>query len=371
MEKHEASPNAPEPWVGADHLDEGDLRIRRWSMSDDPLFPPTFKFKFPAGAVLIHSRNPKKVAVAHFSAITGEKIFALASRDESTLLTPFLAYVLQSLRFEDFTHVWMTGSVNKFLNWSALERFEFALPPIDVQCRIVELLGSLDENSSQSELALGNSKVLQSAIFDHLVVDSEFEEEKLCDIADLYRGYSFSGSDYVESDGLNFLTLASVDRGGGYKPGALKLISAEVKQKHTVAGGELLVANTDLTPARQFIGRPFLVPFDLGQCAFSHHLTRIIPNDLSMSEWLYWELQSPRARRTITSSSRGSTVIMLDSKKFSELVVRVPDSNTRNTILKFMGKFETLNRELARKCEATIQLRKSILNAVLNGASRV
>ena len=108
MEKYEASPDLPEPWVGADHLDEGDLRIKRWSMSDDPVFPPTFKFKYPIGAVLIHSRNPKKVAIAEFAAITGEKIFALSSRDESILSSRFLAYVLQSAKFEDFTDEWMT-----------------------------------------------------------------------------------------------------------------------------------------------------------------------------------------------------------------------------------------------------------------------
>lgn len=154
MEKYEASPSSPERWVGADHLDEGDLRIRRWSMSDDPVFPPTFKFKFPIGAVLIHSRNPKKVAVSEFSAITGEKIFALSSRDDSVLSSQFLALVLQSVRFEDFTNEWMTGSVNKFLNWSALERFEFVLPPIAEQRRIIKLMLAIDD-SVEEILQLG------------------------------------------------------------------------------------------------------------------------------------------------------------------------------------------------------------------------
>ena len=148
MEKHEALPDSPEKWVGADHLDEGDLRIKRWSMSDDPVFPPTFKFKFPIGAVLIHSRNPKKVVIAEFSAITGEKIFALSSRDELVLSSQFLAYVLQSAMFHEFTDEWMTGSVNKFLNWSALEQFEFVLPSIAEQQRLIRLISTIDETLS-------------------------------------------------------------------------------------------------------------------------------------------------------------------------------------------------------------------------------
>src|SRR5689334_21975018 len=56
----------PERLVAGEHIDEGDLRVRRWSMTVDELIPPTFNRWFKAGDVLLHSRNIKKVARPEF-----------------------------------------------------------------------------------------------------------------------------------------------------------------------------------------------------------------------------------------------------------------------------------------------------------------
>jgi type I restriction enzyme S subunit len=148
--RHTPDPEITERWVGADQLDDGDLRVRRWSDTNDPMFPPTFKFRFDVGAVLIHSRNPKKVAIADFQAITGEKLFALGPTDPAALDPRFLALQLQSSSFERFVARWLAGSVNKFLNWTALERYEFALPPLEEQNRIIEVLEAAQDTVHQA-----------------------------------------------------------------------------------------------------------------------------------------------------------------------------------------------------------------------------
>lgn len=132
-------------WVAADHIDEGDIHVHRWSDTNDPLFPPTFRFTFKAGNVLLHSRNPKKVVIPRFDGITGEKLFVLKARDSEALREDFLAFILMSSGFSDWVSKWMSGSVNKFLNWSAFEKFEFGLPPLDQQRRIAEILWAVDE----------------------------------------------------------------------------------------------------------------------------------------------------------------------------------------------------------------------------------
>jgi len=152
-------------WIGADHLDEGDLSVRRWSTTDDPMFPPTFYFSVPSGSVLLHSRNPRKVAILPFDAITGEKLFCLAPVDASALDSRFLAYQLQSDHFHEFVGRWLSGSVNKFLNWTALARYEFALPPIDEQQRTVELLSALDSLAARHEVLEASIAATKTASF--------------------------------------------------------------------------------------------------------------------------------------------------------------------------------------------------------------
>jgi type I restriction enzyme, S subunit len=153
-------------WIGADHLDEGDLRVNRWSTTDDPMFPPTFYFAVPAGSVLVHSRNPKKVAVLPFDVITGEKFFCLRAVDTSLLDERFLAYQLQSDHFHEFVSRWISGSVNKFLNWTALARYEFALPPIDEQERIVEVITACDESLNAYRLVQEAAESARRAVFE-------------------------------------------------------------------------------------------------------------------------------------------------------------------------------------------------------------
>ena len=64
----------PERFVAGEHIDEGDLKVRRWGMTNDELVPPTFNRRFRAGDVLLHSRNLRKLATPDFAGITGEKL---------------------------------------------------------------------------------------------------------------------------------------------------------------------------------------------------------------------------------------------------------------------------------------------------------
>ena len=132
----------PIRFIAGEHVDEGQLKVRRWGMTDDGFFPPTFKRKFKAGDALFHSRNIKKVAVPDFDGVTGEKLFVLRSKDEGVLLQEFLGYLLSSEHFSEYAERNWSGSVNKFFNWKPLSKYEFLLPPIQEQARLLEpLLG--------------------------------------------------------------------------------------------------------------------------------------------------------------------------------------------------------------------------------------
>jgi hypothetical protein len=128
------------------------------------MFPPTFYFSVSSGSVLLHSRNPKKVAILPFDAITGEKLFCLSPVDKATLDSRFLAYQLQSDHFHEFVGRWLSGSVNKFLNWTALERYEFALPPIEEQRRVVALLSASSATVEAIQVALERAESLLDAM---------------------------------------------------------------------------------------------------------------------------------------------------------------------------------------------------------------
>lgn len=124
-------------YVAGEHIDEGSLTVRRFGLTTDSLFPPTFNRRFRAGDVLFHSRNIAKLARPDFDGITGEKIFVLRVKHDAPLLPDLLPFLLQADAFSDYCGRMWAGSTNKFLNKTPLMRFDFALPPIEEQRRLV------------------------------------------------------------------------------------------------------------------------------------------------------------------------------------------------------------------------------------------
>ena len=148
-------------YVAGEHIDEGDIRVRRYGMTTDDLVPPTFNRLFKTGDVLFHSRNIKKLVSPDFDGITGEKLFILRSKNQEVLLQEFLPYLLQTERFNNYVRERWAGSTNKFLNKTPLMAYEFALPPKDEQQRMVLMLDALEDNLATLSEALESVIVLE------------------------------------------------------------------------------------------------------------------------------------------------------------------------------------------------------------------
>lgn len=125
-----------ERYVGLEHLEPGDLRIRTWGNVADGT---TFTNRFRPGQVLFGKRRAyqKKLAVADFEGVCSGDIYVFESKDPTKLLPELLAFICQTDAF--FTHAVGTsaGSLSPRTNWSSLADFEFALPPVEEQRRLV------------------------------------------------------------------------------------------------------------------------------------------------------------------------------------------------------------------------------------------
>ncbi|WP_223522100.1 MULTISPECIES: restriction endonuclease subunit S [Nocardia] len=123
-----------------------------------------FYKRFKPGHVLYVSRRTylRKVAVPDFMGITGEKTFVLEAINPDILLQEFLPFVLSAEVFHSYAIKNSRGSVNPYLNWGELARYEFELPPLNEQRRIAELLWATERHSvnlteSVAQIAAGKS----------------------------------------------------------------------------------------------------------------------------------------------------------------------------------------------------------------------
>ena len=170
--------------VGLDHLDPDSLSIRRWDLLKDLADGTSFTRTFKAGQVLFGKRRAyqRKVSVPDFDGVCSGDILVFESLDPG-LLPEFLPYIVQSDGF--FRHALGTsaGSLSPRTKWQELAKYEFVLPPLDEQKRIVEVIAAADRlRSSYSNSAMAASDYWLALSREHLVTDKHVPLETVAEV---------------------------------------------------------------------------------------------------------------------------------------------------------------------------------------------
>jgi len=177
-------------YVGLEHLDPGDLRIRSWGNVADGV---TFTNRFRPGQVLFGKRRAyqRKVAVAEFDGICSSDIYVLEPADDR-LLPDLLPFICQMDGF--FRHALKTsaGSLSPRTNWTSLADYEFDLPPIEKQRRSADvfmanrLVADCYHDATTSAVRLFRSRL--DDVFARLAIDALSPQRALGEIARVERG---------------------------------------------------------------------------------------------------------------------------------------------------------------------------------------
>lgn len=132
-----------ERYVGLEHLEPGDLRVRTWGKVSDGV---SFTSVFHAGQVLFGKRRAyqRKIAVPDFGGVCSGDIYVLESKDANVLLPELLRFICQTDAFFEHAIGTSAGSLSPRTNWTSLANFEFSLPSIAEQIRITNLIQLAD-----------------------------------------------------------------------------------------------------------------------------------------------------------------------------------------------------------------------------------
>ena len=155
-------------YVGLEHLEPGDLRIRSWGNVADGV---TFTSVFQPGQVLFGKRRAyqRKVAIADFAGVCSGDIYVLETKNSLVLLPTLLPFICQTDAFFDHAVGTSAGSLSPRTNWTSLADFEFALPSMEAQKVILSALTSYsaldDEYTSANRCALDLLASHANAIF--------------------------------------------------------------------------------------------------------------------------------------------------------------------------------------------------------------
>ena len=238
-----------ERYVAGEHMETDNLHITSWGDIGDGYLGPAFHRKFVKGQVLYGSRRTylRKVAVAEFDGICANTTLVLEPKDGS-LLPELLPFIMQSESFTEFSIKNSKGSVNPYINWSDLARYEFPLPPLDEQRRIAEILWAADEVITKNLVTLQRIISLKDSVEEESFFRCRDSGQPtlLSEIAEVNPS---SKSKCKDEELVSFVTMADVSEDGEIINQQSKMYG-EVKKGYTVfQDGDILFAK--ITPCME------------------------------------------------------------------------------------------------------------------------
>lgn len=221
-----------ERYIAGDHMDTDDLRIRRWGTIGEDYLGPAFHMRFKPGQVLYGSRRTylRKVAVPDFAGITANTTYVIESKDQKILLPELLPFIMQTEAFHEHSIGQSKGSVNPYINFSDIAWFEFALPPVREQERIVRLLQAVEDvREGLREIASAAHRTALSRVHTSL----QGYQTDLVTVGQLSSEppkNGFSPSTNAEGVGLRTVSIGAVRHGFFHPQGFIKHSKVDPKR---------------------------------------------------------------------------------------------------------------------------------------------
>lgn len=286
-------------FVAGEHMESDELRINKWGNIGDGYLGPAFTRRFFPGDVLYGSRRTylRKLAVSDFDGICANTTLVLNTSNEERLLQDFLPVVMTTEAFHSYSVKESKGSVNPYVNWSDLAKYEFLLPPIDQQQELALLFWSLQKHKEILKSALlSMEKNIDAVLQTHLnrisLNSGNIQLAQICEVNPPVLGVT-SESPFIEMADVEewgYWANFSSEKGtrGGIKANA----------------GDLLVAR--ITPCLENgkIGR---VPFHLERVGGSTEFLVVRSLGDIDQDYLMMLLTLPSFHNSLVHSMVGST----------------------------------------------------------------
>ena len=364
------------PYIAIPNIQDGRIRlegVRRISPAD--LDKWTMKTTPQAGDILVTRRGrvgdtapiPNGLRCA-----IGQNLVLLRS-DGKEVDQAYLKWATRGpLWMAEVDRLRNVGAVFDSLNVRDIARLRIPVPPLDKQRRIAEVLGAIDDLIDTNERLGLRLTEAASAFGQRLLLEiNSGEPRSVEDIATIAKGYSYKSAELVEGDGW-LVGLKNVGRQGVFRPDGFKPLSARVKPAHVVENGDLVVAQTDLTQAREVIGRPVRVRRGgrEGVLVASLDLAIVRPLEGVPGQFIQSVLESIEFRDHVLGFCNGTTVLHMGARAIPSFPVVLPDAD-------HLSRFEALEPlrdsadEAFETAESLRRIRDELLPLLISGAVRV
>ena len=357
-------------YVGLEHLEPSDLKVRSWGNIADGI---TFTKVFKPGQVLFGKRRAyqRKVAVAGFSGVCSGDIYVLEPKGDE-LLPELLPFICQSESFYDYVISMSQGGLSPRVNWKALAKYEFALPPLKEQRRITEVLhqagGLIEKLVLLQESAV--SAFSSAASIKYSALSDNYPTVRLAEICLKKPQSGIYKSDKYRGSGVPMVNMGELF-GNDIIDGEIEMEKVELDetelQRYRLTSNDLLFGRRSVV--LEGAGRCILVGDPGDSMVFESSVLRasIDPKKADnrfVFEWLRSPLGHQRIRRIVTFT----TVSGVAGSDVACLPVPIPPLEVQKRIADEFSGLRGQIGVLSERIEESKKLLKTLLGRVLEEA---
>ncbi len=341
-----------ERYVGLEHLEPGDLRVRSWG---DVADGTTFTNVFKPGQVLFGKRRAyqRKVAVADFTGVCSGDIYVFETQDPSVLLPELLPFICQTDAFFDHAVGTSAGSLSPRTNWTSLADYKFPLPSIKEQKRLVDLLSASNKAAEALESARESARtLLRSLSIDQFCNDEDGSEPFLATHYSVVSGQvDPKDSNYAE---LPLIAPNHIESGTG------RITAIESATKQAAISGKYLFESGAVIYSKI---RPNLVKATIAPCRAlcSADMYALITKDSLRNEYLLEILLSDRFTQFAVSGSMRTGIPKLNREHLAQYKCFVPDIEKQDEYLAKVRAIRKSASSFDKRRSTILQLKNLIL----------
>ena len=367
-----------EIYVGLEHLDSGELVVKRHGNTSD--VTSTMKL-FEKDDILFARRNTylRRVSVAPFDGVCSGDIIVLEPILKH-IVKDFLPVFMQFEPFENKIIALSAGAFSKRIKWSQLSEEEVVIPSIEEQKKIVEIIWSIQDNIEKNNEIINTTEKLKGGLLNELLTKGigheKFKKTELGDIPDKWEIHCLSDVINITGGGtpkttnpeywdgsIPWISVEDFPKDGMYIESTTKTITEKGLNESST---KLLQQDDLIISARGTVG---LVAKIVKPMAFNQSCYGISSTNRVTSNYAYYLLTI--LVEDIKHSSYGSTFKAITRKNLDLFKVAVPPIEEQKQISEKLDQFYALQKKTLQNIKNLHHLKKKLTDEFLKGEVQV
>jgi type I restriction enzyme S subunit len=363
-----------ERYVGLEHIDPEDLRIRRWGLVAEGI---TFTSKFKPGQVLFGKRRAyqRKVAVADFEGVCSGDIYVFESANPKVLLPELLPFICQTDRFFEYAVGTSSGSLSPRTNWTSLAKFEFTLPTLEEQIKFIKILKAIEQliyallhcidmaQKAGQSLSIRYFSQTQDA-HENFILDSNFSKLPLSDLCCLIKDGTHLPPKRVQ-EGTWLLGVTNLVEGELVLTNSDTKISdnfyAEMHKNWIPLPGDVLLAIVGAT-----IGKTAIIPNNFPKFTLQRSVAVLRgKSGLLDNNYLHAFFDSPVGQSILWQKVHQTAQPGLYLKDIAAIKIPVPPFEKQQEIAEHFRKLRKVRKTCMYQVKKIKQFKSLILNQIM------